>query len=64
MYIDFHRVFIAHHLDEIATGLIAHFSTPLDSVASRSNMEVASSSRLANDAEKSTLKPVQLRFLG
>ena len=49
---------------ESATGPIAHFSGSLDYVARPSNMEVASSSRLARKPEKRTLEPVQLPFLG
>lgn len=63
MFIDVHCVFIVHHLGESATGLIAHFAAPLDIVTPPINIEVASSSRLANDAEKCTLKPVQQPFL-
>ena len=57
-------VFPVHHMDESATDSIAHFSAALDFVVPPINVEVASSSRLARDAEKCTLKPVQLRNLG
>ncbi len=64
MHIDFYCVFADHHLGESATGSTAHFSAPLDFVTPPINVEVASSSRLARDAEKCTFKPVQLRNLG
>ncbi len=64
MNINYRSVFSAHHLGANATGSIAHFSAPLDFVAPPINVEVASSSRLARDAEKCTLEPVQLRNLG
>ncbi len=64
MDIDSHRIFTVHRLGENATGTIAHFSASLDFVTPPINMEVASSSRLASNAEKCTLEPVQLRNLG
>jgi len=70
MDIDFYRILYFHPFGECATGLIAHFSAALDfcvasvKQAPPMNMEVPSSSRLARDAEKCTLKPVQLRNLG
>jgi hypothetical protein len=64
MNINYRSIFSAHHLGEAATGSIAHFSAPLDFVVPPINVEVASSSRLARDAEKCTLEPVQLRNLG
>ena len=54
----------AHRFGENAPRPIAHFSGSLDYVARPSNMEVASSSRLARKPEKRTLEPVQLPFLG
>jgi hypothetical protein len=70
MFIDFHRVFSFHHFVKCATDLIAHFFAPLDcfdislKYPPPINMRVVSSSRLAKDAKKCTLKLVQLRILG
>jgi hypothetical protein len=64
MNISFHHVFSVHHFGGSATNSIAHFSALLDFVVPPINLEVASSSRLARNAEKRTLEPVQLRFLG
>jgi hypothetical protein len=64
MFIGFRRVFTVHHLGANATGSIAHFSAPLNCVTPPMNIEVPSSSRLAKVAEKCTLEPVQLPFLG
>jgi hypothetical protein len=64
MRISFHHVFNVHHFVENATNLIAHFAALLDFVVPPINLEVVSSSRLARNAEKRTLEPVQLRFLG
>jgi hypothetical protein len=57
-------VYSNHHFGESATSSIAHFSAFLDFVSPPINVEVASSSRLARNAEKRTLEIVQLRFLG
>jgi hypothetical protein len=64
MNIDFYRIFTIQHFGVIATGSIAHFSAPLDFVVPPRNIKVASSSRLASNAEKCTLEPVQPRNLG
>ena len=64
MNISFHHVFSVHNFGGIATNSIAHFAALLDFVVPPINLEVASSSRLARNAEKRTLEPVQLRFLG
>ncbi len=64
MIISFHHFFTVHHFGVNATNSIAHFSAFLDFVVPPINVEVASSSRLARNAEKRTLELVQLRFLG
>jgi len=64
MNIHFFDVFPVHHFVDGATNSIAHFSASLDFVVPPINLEVASSSRLAKNAEKCTLELVQLRFLG
>ncbi len=64
MFIEFQSIFSVHHFGGCATGTIAHFSAPLDCVVPPINVKVASSSRLAKDAEKCTLEPVQPRNLG
>jgi len=64
MNINFFSVYPVHHFGDNATNSIAHFSASLDFVVPPINVEVASSSRLARNAEKCTLKLVQLRFLG
>jgi hypothetical protein len=55
MNISFHHVFSVHHFGESATNSIAHFAALLDFVVPPINLEVASSSRLARNAEKRTL---------
>ena len=64
MDINLPAIFAVDRFGDSATSSIAHFSAPLDFVTPPINVEVASSSRLAKDAEKCTLEPVQQRNLG
>ena len=55
MNINYRHLYSRHHVGENATNSIAHFSALLDFVVPPIYLEVASSSRLARNAEKRTL---------